>query len=198
MDEPSVHPVPRPGFFVPANLWNAVPAFLIALAYAVAGLGGVPILGFDGEMLSGFLLVEFLAVFFGIFLLALIFALRREKEREMRIRIAVMLGFTFSVALGLSFTVGPWGPLFFILATLGTYWSPWKRWYNDRGIGNSSARGLVVFVLYFFWVFLPFLIKGGGIHPWTDVPMTHGSGLLYFLSLGILEWSGGLEGGRDA
>jgi hypothetical protein len=191
--EPNQKADEAPGkYFNTANLKNAAPAFLIAVAYAVAGLGKHPILGFDGKMLGGLLLVEFFAVFFGFFILAMIIALQKNRSREMRVRISATLGFTIAVAIGLSFIAGPWGPFFLVLATMGTYWGTSVRWYNREGISNSVVRAFINLALYGFWVLLAF-------HPeqwkdlFTDTIRTHIAGMVYFFSLGILEWSGDMD-----
>jgi hypothetical protein len=172
---------------------DAIPAFLLASAYAVTGLGRHAILGFDGKKLAALLLVEFFAVFFGIFILAMIIGWKKNRDREARLRIGTTLGFTAAVAVGLSFAAGPWGPLLFVMATLGTYWSPWKRWYRDEVISVSVMRAFIYLVLYAFWVLLAY-------HPpewsqlWHDVKATHLAGMFYFMCVGVLEWSGDMDG----
>jgi hypothetical protein len=175
-----------------ANLKNAVPAFLIALAYAITGLGRHSILGFDGKTLADLLKVELIAVFFGFCILAMIIALKKNRDREMRVRISATLGFAIAIAVGLSFIAGPWGPLFLIPATLGTYWSPSIRWYNNESISNSVVRAVINLALYCFWVFLAFRPESWS-NLLTDMRHTHIAGLLYFLCLGILEWFGGMD-----
>jgi hypothetical protein len=179
-------------YFDLAHLKNAVPAFLLASAYAMTGLGRYSILGFNGQTLADLLKVELIAVFFGFFILAMIIALKRNRDREMMVRISATLGFTIAVAVGLSFIAGPWGPFLLIPATLGTYWSPCIRWYNDESISNSVVRAVIILVLYCFWVFLAYRPE-----IWADLLKdtrhTHIAGLLYFLCLGILEWAGDMD-----
>jgi hypothetical protein len=184
-DVPPTTPKKQFGF---ANLKNGIPAFLIALAYAITGLGRHSILGFDGKALADLLKVELIAVFFGFCILALIIALKRNRDREMMVRISATLGFTIAVAIGLSFIAGPWGPLLLIPATMGTYWGPSMRWYNNESISNSVVRAVINLVLYCFWVFLAYQPE-----VWADLLKdtrhTHIAGMMYFFSLGILEWS---------
>jgi hypothetical protein len=174
------------------NLKNAVPALLLSMVYAITGLGKHSILGFDGKMLAGLLRVEFIAVFFGFFILAMIIALKRNRDREMMLRISATLGFTIAVAIGLSFIAGPWGPLLLIPATLGTYWGTSVRWYNREGFSNSFGRALINLALYCFWVLLAYHPD-----PWSDLLKdtrhTHIAGMMYFFSLGILEWAGDMD-----
>jgi hypothetical protein len=174
------------------RLMNALPAFLLAAAYAVTGLGRRPILGFDGTTLAQLLLVEFIAVFFGMFILAMIIAWGKAQGRK-RIEISALLSITIFIAVGLSFTVGPWGPLLLAMGTLGTYWSPYRRWYTNAVISNSVVRGFISLALYLFWVFLAYRPPDGGAM-WQDAKYTHLAGLMYFFCIGVLEWSGDMDG----
>jgi hypothetical protein len=182
---------PRKQFSV-SNLKNAVPAFVLAVAYAIGGLGRHSILGFDAKALANLLKVELIAVFFGFCILIMIIVLKRHPDREMRVRISATLGFTIAVAIGLSFIAGPWGPLLLIPATMGTYWGPCMRWYNDESISNSVGRAIINLILYCFWVLLAYQPE-----VWADLLKdtrhTHIAGMMYFFSLGILEWSGDMD-----
>jgi hypothetical protein len=170
-----------------ANFLAALPLLVTGAAYGIAGLGGHWFLGFSAHSLVVLFQVEFAALHSGAFLPAFGSA-RRGKSLRKRIVWDLVFWTLVSLYMLMTLKLAWYGPLLFVAAVAGTYWSARRGWAEPRNLHPLLGRWLVNVAAYLAIVFLL------GLHReevrWDGEPKVQVAGLLYFTALGLMEWSG--------
>jgi hypothetical protein len=175
------------------NFWAGLPPLVTALTYTLVLTLGP--LGFLGEDFRVLLQVEFLVIHSFPFLGGFIFlrkVLETKNKKEGKDSNPVFLNFFFwgllVLYVGVSFTLGWRGPIYFFAATLATYLGFWLKRFDPLAMYHLAGRWVACF--FFYFVFISVFDLSNSVSLWRVEAKTFRMGLFYFLVLGLLECFG--------
>lgn len=193
MDEPTIpSPSERPLTFgqrlrLRKNIVAALPNLLFALLYAVNIYKELTVLGLTSRMLKLMMELEFLVIHsFPFLALCAILPGDTEKQRKF-----LRWGFWGLLCLYL-FAAGDMGGfcgvVLFAGLTFSTYLGFFFRMFTEQAMIELAVRWFVNFMVFILGISLFDLRKN--VTMWIYEERTLYVGMIYFLVLGCLEWSG--------